>query len=70
MLKKQDAGLGVQEEARRSESRGVVPHASAGSERAGLGGPGLEGAVSSSCGLGPVYLEALSFGEEVPGGPV
>lgn len=42
MLKKQDAGLGVQEEARRSESRGVVPHASAGSERAGLGGPGLE----------------------------
>lgn len=66
MLKKQDAGLGVQEEARRSESRGVVPHASAGSERP----RSREGAVSSSCGLGPVYLEALSFGEEVPGGPV
>ena len=42
VLKKQDAGLDVQEEARRSESRGVVPHASVGSKKAGLGGHGLE----------------------------
>lgn len=67
MLKKQEAGLDVQEEARRSESRGIVPHASVASERAGLGGHGLE--KEQNCGLGPAYLEALSFGEEFPGGP-
>lgn len=38
----QEAGLGVEEEARCSESRDVVPHASAGSEKGGLGGHGLE----------------------------
>ena len=38
----QEAGLGVQEEVRHSESGDVVPHASAGSEKGGFGGHGLE----------------------------